>query len=152
MQKNQTSESFKNLNKMDKKTIPIREGIFTIPNEPDEHPRLLGSRCKVCDKIFFPSRKICSNCFHEEMEIISLSTQGKLYTYTIVGYPPPGISGPYAIGYVDLPEGVRVFSILTDWRPEDLKIGKNFELALGKFKDDEEGNEIVTYKFKPIWE
>jgi len=152
MQKKQPSELSRNLNKSDKKTTPLREGLFIIPREPDEDPCLLGSRCKACGKIAFPSRAVCSNCFHEEMETLPLSTQGKIYTYTIIGYPPPGITAPYAIGYVDLPEGVRVFSILTDWKQEDLKVGRSVKLVLGKFKDDQDGNEIVTYKFRPVQE
>ncbi len=78
-----------------------------------------------------------------------MSTAGKLYSYTIVEYPAPGIVGPYAIGYVDLPEGVRVFSILADWDHKSLKVEMGMELTLGKFKEDKEGNEIWTYKFRP---
>ena len=97
--------------KSGKKIIPIREGLFKVPSESGEKPYLFGSRCKVCAQMSFPPRKVCSKCFSEEMESIPLSSRGKLYTYTIIGYPPPGLAAPYAIGYVDLPEGVRVFSI-----------------------------------------
>lgn len=152
MQKKQPEESSRNLKESGKKIIPLREGLFVIPCGPDEHLYLLGSRCKGCGQVAFPSRAVCSGCFHEEMEIIPLSTRGKIYTFTIIGYPPPGMIAPYAIGYVDLPEGVRVFSILTDWKEEDLKVGRPVELVLGKFRDDEEGNEIVTYKFRPVQE
>ena len=133
-----------------KRIIPIREGLFRIPSESGEKPFLLGSRCKTCGQPSFPPRKVCSKCFSEEMEIFPLSTQGKLYTYTIVEYPAPGLVGPYAIGYVDLPEGVRVFSILEDWDRKSLRVGMDMELTLGKFKEDKEGNEIVTYKFRPV--
>lgn len=133
----------------DKKIIPIREGLFTMPSESGQKPYLLGSRCKTCSQISFPPRAVCSNCFSEEIESIPLSTKGKLYTYTIIGYPPPGIRAPYAIGYVDLPEGVRAFSILTDWNEESLKVGMEVELVLEKFREDKEGNEVLTYKFRP---
>lgn len=133
----------------DKKIIPIREGLFTMPSESGQRPYLLGSRCKTCSQIFFPPRVVCSNCFSEEIESIPLSTKGKLYTYTIIGYPPPGILAPYAIGYVDLPEGVRAFSILTDWKSEDLKVGMDVELVFEKFREDKEGNIVLTYKFRP---
>jgi len=132
-----------------KRIIPIREGLFRIPSGSGEKPCLLGSHCKTCGQISFPPRKVCFKCFSEEMEILPLSTQGRLYTYTIVEYPAPGLVGPYAIGYIDLPEGVRVFSILDDWDRKNLKVGMDMELTWGKFKEDNEGNEIVTYKFKP---
>ncbi len=138
------------ITKQDKKIIPIREGLFRMPSEPGEKSHLLGSRCKGCGHKSFPPRKVCSRCFGEEMEIVPLSFSGKLYSYTIVEYPAPGLVGPYAIGYVDLPEGVRAFSILADWNRKSLRVGMDMELALGKFKEDKEGNEIWTYKFRPV--
>jgi uncharacterized OB-fold protein len=136
--------------KSGKKVIPIREGLFSTPAESGEKFYLFGSRCKVCAQISFPPRTVCSQCFSEEMESIPLSSKGKLYTYTIIGYPPPGLAAPYAIGYVDLPEGVRVFSIITDWDQKSLKVGADVELTFGKFKEDKDGNEILTYKFRPV--
>ena len=136
--------------KSGKKIIPIREGLFKVPSESGEKPYLFGSRCKVCAQMSFPPRKVCSKCFSEEMESIPLSSRGKLYTYTIIGYPPPGLAAPYAIGYVDLPEGVRVFSIITDWDQKSLKVGTDVELIIGKLKEDKDGNEILTYKFRPV--
>ena len=138
------------IGRTNKKIIPIRERLFRIPSEAGEKPHLLGSRCTDCGQQSFPPRKVCSRCFGEAMEIIPLSTDGKLYSYTIVEYPAPGLVGPYAIGYVDLPEGVRVFSILADWDRKNLKVGMDLELTLGKFKEDKEGNEIWTYKFRPV--
>lgn len=136
--------------KSGKKIIPIREGLFRSPSELGERPYLFGSRCKKCAQICFPPRKVCSKCFSGEIEHVPLSTKGKLYSYTIIQYPPPGIVAPYAIGYIDLPEGVRVFSILTDWDQKSLKLGMDVELTFGKFKEDKEGNEILTYKFRPV--
>jgi benzoylsuccinyl-CoA thiolase BbsA subunit len=136
--------------KWNRKIIPIREGLFRIPSQPGETFCLLGSRCKTCGQLSFPPRKVCSKCFSDEMEILPLSTKGRLYSYTIAEYPAPGLLGPYAIGYVDLPEGVRVFSILEDWDRKSLRVGMDVELTLGKFREDKEGNEIVTYKFRPI--
>jgi uncharacterized protein len=133
-----------------KKKVPLREGLFVIPSLPEEKPSLLGSRCKGCGKMAFPPRSVCSTCHIEEMEKAPLSREGRLYTYTIIGYPPPGLTAPYAIGYVDLPEGVRVFSILTDWEKTGLEVGMEVELVVGRFRDDKEGNEIVTYKFRPV--
>ena len=35
---------------------PIEDGYFTIPDDPAEPPRLLGSRCPACGEVFFPRR------------------------------------------------------------------------------------------------
>lgn len=132
------------------KGVPIREGLFVLPSKSGEKAYLLGSRCKKCDQIYFPPRAVCSMCFNDELDNIPLSTEGKLYTYTIISYPPPGLKAPYAIGYIDLPEGVRVFSILTNWDNESLQVGMDVELVIEKFRENDEGNIILTYKFRPI--
>ncbi|MCJ7593554.1 MAG: Zn-ribbon domain-containing OB-fold protein [Desulfobacterales bacterium] len=136
--------------KPDVKGIPIREGLFTNPSEPGENAHLLGSRCQECAQVFFPPRSICSKCFNTKWDRVPLSRKGKLYTYTIIGYPAPGLSAPYAVAYIDLPEGIRVFSILTGWKEKELEKGMDMEMVIERFKEDERGNVILTYKFRPI--
>lgn len=137
-------------NKTVQEGAPIREGLFVLPSNSEERPYLLGSRCKKCGQVSFPPRGVCSKCFHDEFDPIPLSTEGKLYTYSIIRYPPPGLTAPYAVGYVDLPEGVRVFSILTGWDEGSLKVGMDLELVIDKFKEGDAGKPILTYKFRPI--
>ncbi|MBW2056648.1 MAG: Zn-ribbon domain-containing OB-fold protein [Deltaproteobacteria bacterium] len=132
------------------RTVPIREGLFAVPGEKPERPYLLGSRCRRCGSVYFPRRAVCANCLGETMEEIPLSRRGRLYTYTIVRYPAPGLRAPYAVGYVDLPEGVRVFSVLTGWDDENLGLGIDMELVVERFGEDAEGNEVQTYKFRPL--
>lgn len=136
----------------EKKTKIIDESFFVKESLNTDKPVLAGSRCKSCGKIFFPKQKICSNCFKSEMQEIPLSRTGKLYTYTIARYAPPGFKTPYAIGYVDLPEGVRVFSQLTECEPfeEKLKMGMDVEMVMGEISMDEEGVTKIGYKFKPL--
>lgn len=130
--------------------VPIREGLFVLSSKSEERAYLLGSRCKKCGQVSFPPRDVCSKCFNDEFDRIPLSREGKLYTYSIIRYPPPGLTAPYAIGYIDLPEGVRVFSILTDWDDGGLRVGMDLELVIDKFKEGEAGKPILTYKFRPI--
>jgi len=78
---------------------------------------------------------------------VLLSNRGKLYAYTISHYPTSGITPPYAIGFVDLPEGVRVFSVLKDWEGR-LKADIDVALVVERLKENEEGDEVWTYKFR----
>lgn len=83
------------------------------------------------------------------MENILLSRRGKLYTYTVVRYPPPDYKGsaPYGVGIIELPEGIKINSVLTEY--ENLKIGMEMELVIEKLHEDEKGDKVMTYKFKP---
>jgi uncharacterized OB-fold protein len=65
--------------------------------------------------------------------------------------PPEYYRGdiPYAIGFVELPEGVRIQTLFTGCDPENLRTGMKMEMVIERLQEDEMGNEIVTYKFRP---
>jgi len=115
---------------------------------------LVGSRCSHCRRDYFPPREVCPKCFPEgfehKMEKSKLSSRGKLYTYSIVQVAPKRFLPPYALGYVDFPEGVRVLGQLTTTDPSRIKIGMMVQAELGRIAVDEQGNDVMSYKFRPI--
>jgi uncharacterized OB-fold protein len=126
----------------------VRKGLFDWPSEK---PSLIGQRCKKCGNVFFPRRFICPSCFEEgTLEETHLSRTGKLYTFCILEKGPLGFEAPYALGYVDLPEGLRIYSMLKEGSIDRLKIGMEMELVVEKIREDSEGNAIIGYKFKPV--
>ena len=98
----------------------------------------------------------------DESEEVLLSTRGTLWTWTIQGFLPktPPYAGtetletfkPYGVGYVELPGEIVVETRLTESDPDKLKIGMEMEMVIVPFKEDEEGNEIMTFMFKPVEE
>ena len=136
-----------------RKRIPIREGLFTTSSPPDGKPRLIGGKCLCCGEIIFPKPEICPNCQEEKVEEIQLSVRGKIYSFTVVMQKArPYYEGPvpYGLGFVELPEGVRIETLFTTCNLETLKIGDEVELVIEKLYNDDQGNELITYKFKPI--
>jgi len=136
------------------KQIPVKEGLWTIPSSLDEKPQLIGSRCLRCGEVFFPKKAygICNHCQSKNLEEIKLSRKGKIYSFTIVMQKPPEYYKgpvPYAEGFVELPEGVRVETLFTDCNFDDLGIGMDVEMVVEKLHEDGEGNEILAYKFRP---
>jgi uncharacterized OB-fold protein len=126
---------------------PFIEGVFEYEGNS---VRLIAGKCTKCGKLSFPKRFFCPLCHSEAIEKVYLSKRGKIYTYTISHTTSlEYLSAPYAIGYVDLPEGVRVFTLFKDWQEKELKIGKDAEICLGKLKEDTDGTKVVTYMFKP---
>jgi uncharacterized OB-fold protein len=73
------------------------------------HSWLNASRCKDCGLSVFPPSAICPDCLSENQQPLRLSSSGKLYSYTQIHVAPPTWVVPYIIGYVDLPEGIRLF-------------------------------------------
>ena len=138
------------------KWAPIREDFFATPVWPPEQVHLRGLRCRSCGEIFLGKNVGCQNCQGTDMEDVALSRRGKLYSYTIIRNRPPGsYKGPdnpfipFAVGFVELPEGIRILSPLTGCDIEDVKVGMELELTVEKLYDDDEGNQVMAYKFKP---
>ena len=138
-------------------TVPIAEGLFTWP----EAPRLRGGSCPDCGTTTFPRQPTCPRCTRAGMREVALATRGTLWSWTIQGFEPKppyageGSFAPYGVGYVELAAqadgaaAVLVESRLTVADPEQLHIGDELELVIVPFRRDAEGNELVTFAFRP---
>ena len=134
--------------------VPIDAGLFAGSLES---PRLRGSRCGACGETTFPAQQGCPSCTAQGCDEVELSPRGTLYTWTIQRFPPPvPYAGdtenfvPFAVGYIELPEGVRVESRLTESDASRLSIGMEMELAIEPFAVDDEGRDIVPFAFAPV--
>ena len=54
------------------------------------------------------------------------------------------------MGYVELDGEVKVETRLTEADPEALSIGMEMELVVLPFRTDDDGNEVVTFAFRPV--
>jgi len=138
-------------------TVPIAEGLFTWP----EAPRLIGGSCPDCGTTTFPRQPACPRCTRAGMREVALATRGTLWSWTIQGFEPKppyareGSFAPYGVGYVELAAqadgaaAVLVESRLTVAEPEQLHIGDELELVIVPFRRDAEGNDLVTFAFRP---
>ena len=130
---------------------PFRRDLFTFPVPEGSGGSLLGSRCRECGVTLFPPRQICPRCMKEGiLEAVPLSRRGALYTYTVIRQAPPRYPVPYAVGYVDLPEGVRVFAQLEGWDKRELRLGEAMEVCFTTLRKNEAKEEMVGYRFRPV--
>ena len=129
------------------KRIPFKENIL---GDQEGKPRMLGTHCSNCGRYSFPFRQICVFCHSRQVRKAYLSPRGKLHTFTICRVPVPNMTPPYAVGFIDLPEGLMIFAQLAHWNEKELKIGMEMEMVVEKLKTDKEGNEIYSYKFRPV--
>lgn len=137
------------------KRVPVAEGLFI---ETAEGPRLLGSRCSGCGTPYFPRSAVCHHpeCRESKIEEASFGPRGTLWSCAIQNYPPPAPAryeepyAPYAVGMVDMPEGLRVLARISADDPEGVRAGAEVELVLERLYLDENGNEVITWKFRPV--
>jgi uncharacterized OB-fold protein len=137
-----------------KKKIPVREGLWAESTSTYEKPQLLGSRCQSCEELFFPRKEIplCACCQSGELEEVKLGRKGKIYSFSVVTQRPPVYykgEVPYALGFVELPEGIRIETLFTGCDPDSLHVGMDVEMVIEKLHEDEDGNEVMAYKFRP---
>ncbi|WP_148046162.1 Zn-ribbon domain-containing OB-fold protein [Nocardioides marmoriginsengisoli] len=117
----------------------------------DDGAALLGSRCPQCGLSYFPRRWECA-VDQTPVEDIELSRTGVLRVATYVSVPSYGKNvldaEGYGVGEVDLPEGVRVQSVLggepTSWVP-----GTPMRLTVHPVDELEDGRLLVTHQFAP---
>jgi uncharacterized OB-fold protein len=126
--------------------IPIKPGLII---ERAEGNALLGSRCKDCNKIFFPPTAFCYECLSVKMEEVTLSRTGKLYSYTISYMASSNFKPPHALGWIELPEGIKIASPLREWENKRLRVGMDMELVIGKLWEEQD-REIIGYWFQPV--
>ncbi|MFC1896178.1 Zn-ribbon domain-containing OB-fold protein [Thermodesulfobacteriota bacterium] len=125
--------------------VPIRNGLFV---QDDDGAALVGNKCTSCGRIFFPKAHLCLACGEEDTDDMTLSRKGRLYSYTVAHMPTPYLQPPYAVGYVVLPEKVRVFAPLKMREEKPFEVGMEMELVVEKLWDDGD-KEIIGYKFTP---
>ena len=136
----------------------ITEGLFRVDGE---RAVLLASRRRSTGAVKFPAER--PELFdgdpdiQQDIEAIELSTEGTLYTYTTQQFPPPlpykgnrdpKTFQPYAVGFVELAEGVLVETLLIDVAIDELKIGQRLVSTTTTF-DTEDGKSLVTFAFRP---
>jgi len=130
----------------------VETGVKTTPVQKGATPALLASRCRTCGATFFPKRVVCPSCFEQSvLDDINLDSQGTIYACTVVHVPSPaGIKAPYAYGYVNIfSDNIRVFALFTGGDPFSFHPGQAVELVLEMVKVDEQGRQVIGYKFKP---
>lgn len=114
--------------------------------------RLETKKCRQCGKIYFPPRLICAECGSREFEPIRLADKGKVLTYTIIRVPPHQFvdQAPYAVGIVELEDGVKLTAQIVDCSFDELRVGMPVKIEFRKiFEEGEAGIICYGYKFVP---
>jgi len=134
---------------------PIKPGFFTVPDDPRQVPKLLGTRCEDCGEFFYPRRAVCGKCMSRRTAEVEMAARGTLYSYTFVHLPLFGSTNMehaegYGVGQIDLPEGPRVQAPLAGKQAE-FKVGQPLLGELDVLRDDG-GTDVMIVRFRPVRE
>jgi len=113
--------------------------------------KLMGGKCRKCGKVHLPSRPLCDNCFSKEFEWIEVPQKGKLLTYTVIHVAPTQFQGmaPYAVGIVQLENGVKIPGMVRGVALEQIKIGMRLTIDFGECVATQPWPQWPRYYFKP---
>jgi uncharacterized OB-fold protein len=125
----------------------VAPGLVTC--DAQGRPQLTAGRCSACGARSFPKAPVCASCLSEDIADEALSREGKLYAFSVVHQAPKGWRVPYVLGYVDLPEDVRVLAHIAA-APDRLRADMPVRLSVGEVGTDASGAPLSTYTFTPI--
>lgn len=131
--------------------VPILEGRYSnildmYPQECKEFNRVhkfydylkegrwTTTRCKECEKVSYPPRVICPECYSEDLEWIDLPKRGKAVTVAEKwGGLPIGFSAPLVSAWIEFPDDSpmkHVLSRIINCKEGELKEGDEVELVV----------------------
>ncbi|HET6860124.1 MAG TPA: bifunctional MaoC family dehydratase N-terminal/OB-fold nucleic acid binding domain-containing protein [Streptomyces sp.] len=93
-----------------------------------EH-RLLIQRCESCATLRFPWLPGCNACGAAEWDTVEASGAGTVFSYVVMHRPAfPAFDPPYAVGLIELAEGVRMVSNVVGVPSDKVRIGMPVQL------------------------
>ncbi|WP_307665898.1 bifunctional MaoC family dehydratase N-terminal/OB-fold nucleic acid binding domain-containing protein [Streptomyces sp. V1I1] len=93
-----------------------------------EH-RLLIQRCAGCGALRSPWLPGCAACGSPQWDTVEASGAGTVYSYVVMHHPPfPAFDPPYAVGLIELEEGVRMVSNVVGVPYDKVRIGMPVQL------------------------
>jgi uncharacterized OB-fold protein len=124
--------------------------VLSLPGDAlaadaDGRPVLIGCVCGACGNRMFPSAPVCPMCMSEDIACAAMPRGGSLYSFTVLHVGPNTWKKPFTVGYVDLDNGVRVFTHLCG---TEFQIDQPVELAVAEIGKTPEGKPIVTSVFQ----
>ncbi|MDO8491778.1 MAG: OB-fold domain-containing protein [Dehalococcoidia bacterium] len=136
-----------------KKAVPLQQGLFHIPASPGDTGYLIGSKCSNCGYVAFPRRVVCASCVKDDtMKELRLSGKARLDRFTVAHQAPAGMTAPYIQAYVQLEEGPMLYTLVTgvEQKAEALQLDQPMEAVIEKIREDEQGNDLIAWKFRPV--
>jgi len=108
----------------------------------------MGNKCKDCGKTAYPPSEFCQFCSSQNVEKVPLSKTGTLFSYSVTRVPVGNYKPPIIGGYIDLPEGTRLFGQIRA-KTEDVKIGMKLQVQTGVLWTEKDGTDVYGYYYVP---
>ncbi|GGS59063.1 bifunctional MaoC family dehydratase N-terminal/OB-fold nucleic acid binding domain-containing protein [Streptomyces cinerochromogenes] len=99
--------------------------------------RLLIQRCTDCGTLRHPWLPGCNACGSLEWDTVEASGEGTVHSYVVLHHPPfPAFDPPYAVGLIELAEGVRMVSNVVGVPYDRVRIGLPVRLEFRAYDEE----------------
>ncbi|MEI8000035.1 MAG: OB-fold domain-containing protein [Actinomycetes bacterium] len=130
-------------------TRPLADSFFR--ERSDGSIVLVGGFSPTSGRTHFPRVAACPFTGADDVVEVDLPETGTLWGWTSVTARPPGYEGtmPFGFGVVELSDGLRVITRITEADPHALHFGQPMHLVADVLQTDDDGTAVVTYAFAP---
>lgn len=116
--------------------------------------RIIGRRCRQCDRIIVPPRMFCEQCFRPTDEWVYVKDTGKINTYSLsyLDADANRIKDPIPVAVIDIDgasPGIGILHKLGNVDPKKIHVGMAVR-AVWKSPKDREGSVTDILYFEPI--
>ena len=118
--------------------------------------RLIAKKCNKCNRILFPPRMFCEECFVDVDEWVYIKDTGTVQTFSIsyLDLDAKRIKDPILVGVISIDgasEKMGIMHYFGEMKPDELKIGMKVK-AVWKPPEEREGSVLDIKYFKPLEE
>jgi len=117
-----------------------------------DNKRFVGIRCPRCGKVYMPPRRVCGPCFVELTELVPVSDEGEIITYTVVSFgfvdPATGKQKPVPYGYAAIKlDGADTYLLhfLDETDPAKIRVGARVKAV---FEEERTGSMLDIRYFQ----
>ena len=131
--------------------VSLEPSVLKVGNTKEEDV-LIGSKCKECGRYFFPQRKWCGHCAEPTTEVVELSKEGTISSFSLMTRKKSYclVQTPYIFGEVMIPEGILIYTVINAQSVEAFQMGQKAKLDTTEIKKDEKGTSVIAYRFTPV--
>jgi uncharacterized protein len=119
-----------------------------------DNKKFVGVKCPKCGKVYVPPRRVCGPCFEELTELVPVSDEGEVVTFTVVSFgfvdPATGTQKPVPYGYAAiLLDGADTLLLhfIDETDQEKIKVGARVKAV---FEEDRTGSLLDIKYFELI--
>ena len=132
---------------------PLQSAAFNSLSEFFVHlreGRLTTTRCRGCDRVYWPPRKFCPQCLTDRFDWVDLPNEGTVLAFSIQeAGVPQGFASPFVFAVVEV-EGLRIFSPISCSDPKKIALGQRVRFKPIEVATEPGGERRFLHAFEPI--